>query len=73
MTEITIYNVKRAVTPEAGIGELLVLSSACCPKVLFCFVKFHENSLNGFLQNGHENVMEITYLWCSKGCNSNSK
>ena len=48
MTEITIYNGQRAVTPKVGKQELWFLCPACCPLVLYIYVNFHDNILHGF-------------------------
>ena len=43
MTEIIIYNVQRAVTPNVGKQEIWFLCSASCLTVLYSSGKFHEN------------------------------
>ena len=46
MTEITIYNVQRAVTPKVDKQELWFLCSAHCPMIGYICVKLHEYILN---------------------------
>ena len=48
MTEITVYNVQRAVKPKVGKPELWFLCSACRIMMLYICVQFHENIANGF-------------------------
>ena len=43
MTKITIYNVQRGITLKVGKQELRFSCSACCLKVLYISIKFHEN------------------------------
>ena len=42
MTEITIYNIQRAITPKVCEPKLLFLCSACRLMVVTISVKFHE-------------------------------
>ena len=43
MVEMAMFNVKRAITPKAGISELQFMCSAHCFIVLYLCMKFHEN------------------------------
>ena len=43
MVEMDMFNVKRAITPKAGISELQFMCSAHCFIVLYLCMKFHEN------------------------------
>ena len=48
MTEITIYNVQRSVTPKLGKQKLWFLFSTCSLMVLFICATFHKNIPKGF-------------------------
>ena len=48
MTEITIYNVQRAVNPKAGNSELWFLCSAHHIMVIYICINFQENISNSF-------------------------
>ena len=48
MTGITIYNVKRAVSPKASNSELWFLCSADHIMVIYICIKFQENISNSF-------------------------
>ena len=74
MVEMAMFNFRRAITPKVGKPELWFMCSACCPIVLYIYVKFKENITNG------KRVIERTrvhgrngYVQCSKGNNYGSK
>ena len=71
MVEMTMFNVKRAITPKVGKSDLLFMCSAHCFILLYIYVKFCENITKGI------RIMELTrvhgrdgYVQCSKGNNS---
>ena len=73
MTEITIYNVQRVVTPKAGNSELCFLRSAHHIMVIYICIKFKKISRTVFkLQRGHI-YYRNHYFQCSKGNNSESR
>ena len=42
-TEITIFNVQRAITPKVGLAEVRFVCSALGPIMLYICVKFYQN------------------------------
>ena len=46
MTDITFYNIQKAVTPEVGKQELWFLCSVRCPVVIYICIKFLERVLS---------------------------
>ena len=61
MTEITIYNVQRAVTTKVGKKKLCFLCFTCHLMVDNISVKFDENISHIFkLPSGHEYMTKIT-------------
>ena len=69
MTGITIYNVQRVVTPEAGNSELWFLCSAYHIMVIYICIKFQEISQTVFkLQSRH--ILQKSLFSMFKGPNS---
>ena len=72
MTGITIYNVKRAVTPKAGNSDLWFLCSAHHIMVIYTCIKFQENISNSFQVTEQTHITEITN-YNIKGQNSENR
>ena len=79
MTQITIYNVQRAITPKVGKPQLWFLCSACCLMVVNIHVNFHENISNGFQGMGRTRFydqtkfMVLVFCTLSRGVNISVK
>ena len=56
MVEMAMFNVQRKITPKVGRAELKFMCFACRLIVLYFFVKFGENILDGI------KVMEQTQM-----------
>ena len=73
-TEISIFNVRMAVTPKVGKQELRFLFSAYLLVALYSCKTFHENISNGFQVTEQTRVYDRNlYLQYSMGHNSKSR
>ena len=67
MTRITIYNVKRAITPKAGNSELWFLCSTHHIMVIYICIKFQENISKSFQVTEWTHIYyRNQYFQCSK-------
>ena len=73
MTGITIYSVKRKVTPKAGNSKLWFLCSAHYIMVICICIKFQENISNNFQVIERTHILQKSLISTSKGHYSKSR